>query len=315
MSFLVLAFYNFVKIEDPKQEVSKHKTFLEGLDAKSRIYISEEGINGQMSILEDQATAYKNWLHSQSVFQNMDIKEQKWHEHVFPRLTIKYRKNLVARDQSIDLSNRGSHLKPKQFREILEKEKDFLLLDVRNDYEWKVGHFKGAQLPPCATYRDFEIYAKNLKDKIPENTKVLMYCTGGIRCELYSSLLIQQGIRNVFQLEGGVIKYGLEEGSSNWQGKLFVFDDRLTVPISEEETAVVGNCHHCGEKSENYYNCANMDCNELFLCCPKCITKFVGCCQSSCQEAKRIRPYHEQNPHKPFRRAHYLRRIGSVNFD
>lgn len=305
MSYLVLAFYNFEKIENPQLEVAHHKAFLEAYDAKSRIYISEEGINAQMSIAKEHAAPYIDWLRSQNIYKNADIKEHIWHEHVFPRLTVKYRKNLVARDGKIDLTKRGRHLKPIQFRKVLESEKDFLLIDVRNDYEWKVGHFKGAELPPCENFREFETYAQKLKERVQPDTKVLMYCTGGIRCELYSSLLIEHGIKNVFQLEGGVIKYGLEEGSANWQGKLFVFDDRLTVPISEEETPVIGTCLHCQAQCESYYNCANMDCNELFLCCPTCISKFAGCCQLSCSESKRVRPYHEQNPHKPFKRSHH----------
>lgn len=304
--FFVLAFYAFSRIEDAILEVSEHRSFLEKLNAKSRIYISEEGINGQMSIAREDAYLYIDWLHSRKPFENTEVKIHGWHEHVFPRLIVKYRKNLVGRDQPINLANRGRHMPPKEFKNLLRQEtKDYLLLDVRNNYEWKAGHFKHAELPPCDNYREFEAYAEELKNKIDkDNTKVVMYCTGGIRCELYSSLLIEKGIKNVFQLEGGVIKYGLEEGSEHWEGKLFVFDDRLTVPISDEPATVVATCHHCGVSNDNYYNCANVDCNELFFCCPDCLQKMSGCCQESCRHASRIRPFQDQNPHKPFRRVH-----------
>lgn len=138
-----------------------------------------------------------------------------------------------------------------------------------------------------------------------------MYCTGGIRCELYSAILKEKGFENVYQLNGGVIGYGLEQGNKHWLGKLFVFDDRLAVPISQEgESPVIGKCHHCGKDNENYYNCANMDCNHLFLCCPECLKEFTGCCCSQCQQATRVRPYHEQNAHKPFRRwYHYEKEL------
>lgn len=304
--YFVLAYYAFNSIDDPHLEVKEHREYLGKLDARSRIYISEEGINGQMSIAKEDALLYIDWLHSKKPFKDMEVKIHGWHEHVFPRLIIKYRKNLVGRDQPIDLSKRGAHMPPKEFKELLDQDtKDYLLLDVRNSYEWKAGHFKKAELPPCENYREFEKYAQDLSEKIDtENTKVVMYCTGGIRCELYSSLLIEKGIKNVFQLEGGVIKYGLEEGSKHWEGKLFVFDDRLTVPISEEPTTVVSSCHHCGVSNDNYYNCANVDCNELFFCCPDCLQPTAGCCQESCQQAPRLRPFQHQNPHKPFRKKH-----------
>lgn len=305
--YFVLAYYAFVPLADPHEEIAEHKKYLQNLDATSRIYISEEGINGQMSAARDDALRYIDWLHSKPPFRDIDIKMHEWHEQAFPRLIIKYRKKLVARDKEIDLTKRGEHLSPAQFRSALDSDDNCLLLDVRNEYEWKVGHFDGAELPPCATFREFETYAKELKEKIDPKTKVLMYCTGGIRCELYSSLLMEHGIQNVFQLKGGIIKYGLEEGSKHWKGKLFVFDDRLTVPISPEETPVVGTCHHCQEKIESYYNCASMDCNILFLCCQACLEKFAGCCQASCMEAGRLRPFNQQNPHKPFRRAHTYR--------
>lgn len=131
-----------------------------------------------------------------------------------------------------------------------------------------------------------------------------MYCTGGIRCELYSALLKEKGFEKVYQLNGGIINYGLEEGSKHWNGKLFVFDDRLSVPISEEEAPVIGKCHHCDAPTETYINCANMDCNELFLCCPDCLKEHKGACQTTCENAPRTRPYQEHSAHKPFRRSH-----------
>ncbi|MGK5595249.1 MAG: rhodanese-related sulfurtransferase [Parachlamydiaceae bacterium] len=306
--YFVLAYYAFNPISNPAQEIKEHKDYLGALDAKSRIYISEEGINGQMSASKEDALRYIDWLRSKPPFKDIDVKIHGWHEQAFPKLTIKYRKNLVARNQEVDLSLRGEHMPAEEFKKLLDQDADnYLLIDVRNNYEWKVGHFKNAELPPCNNYREFENYAAELKNRLTESDKekkVVMYCTGGIRCELYSSLLMKHGIKNVFQLEGGVIKYGLEQGSKHWQGKLFVFDDRLTVPISEEETPIVGTCHFCNCSSDNYYNCANMDCNELFLCCPSCLEQHSGCCQDSCQHSSRLRPYHHQHPHKPFRKAY-----------
>src|SRR5262249_4140996 len=156
-----------------------------------------------------------------------------YHEHAFPRAIVKYRKNLVAHDQPVDLAKRGTHVSPKKWKEMLQEKDKYLLLDIRNDYEWKLGRFEGASLPPCETFRDFEVYADKLKEE-EEKKPVMMYCTGGIRCELYSSILMKKGFSQVYQLDGGIINYGLKEGADHWLGKLFVFDDRLSVPISEE---------------------------------------------------------------------------------
>lgn len=304
-SYLVLAFYHFVAL-DPQAEVLAHKAFFEVRDITSRIYISEQGINGQMSALEDDAKAYMEWMHSRPEFHNVHFKLHSYHEHVFPRKTVKYRKNLVAYDETVNLQNRGEHVSPKKWKDMLDNEKDCVLIDVRNDYEWKLGRFRGAELPPCETFREFNQYADQLKENVdPKKTSVMMYCTGGIRCELYSSILKERGFEKVYQLEGGIINYGLQQGSEHWLGKLFVFDDRLSVPVSDEPTDVIGTCHHCGVANDNYYNCANMDCNALFLCCPDCLKQYAGCCQESCKEAERLRPYHHQNPHKPFRKWYH----------
>jgi len=310
MDYSVLAYYNFVSIDDPKREVIRHKKFLATLNATARIYISESGINSQMSILTADLAAYQDWL-AQSPYYTMPIKIHTHHEHVFPRLTVKYRKQLVAIDETIDLSKTGVHLSPKEWREKLESNKEHVLIDVRNDYEWKIGHFKGSELPPCETFREFTEYAEELKTRIdPEKTEVLMCCTGGIRCELYSSLLLDLGIKQVFQLDGGLINYGLKEGNAHYDGKIFVFDDRLAIPMNPaepEKTNVIANCHRCNASVDTYYNCANMDCNRLFICCQDCIKELKGCCKEDCTHSSRLRPYNENTVHKPFRRQHHYR--------
>ncbi len=302
-NYKALAFYLFAPLANPKEEVLRHKAFCEKRDILGRTYISEQGINGQMSGEEHDAEAYMKWMHEHPVFKDVVFKVQDCNEQIFPKLTIKYRKQLVALDAQPDLSLRGEHLSPKRWKEMLDQDKNHILLDVRNEYEWKVGRFEGAEVPPCDTFREFQDYADELKKRVdPQKTPVMMYCTGGIRCEIYSAFLKEKGFETVYQLEGGVINYGQKAGCDHWLGKLFVFDDRLTIPISEEEAPSIGKCHLCGNPSEAYYNCANMDCNELFLCCPQCLEKFAGCCQEACKSAPRVRPHHEQNAHKPFRK-------------
>jgi len=303
--YLVLAYYLFTPIDNPQQEVLLHKDFLKSLDATCRIYISENGINGQLSAEKEDALKYMEWMHARPEFAKMVFKQQLHHENAFPRVTVKYRKQLVALDETYNLAKAGEHLSPSRWKQMLEQNDNKLLLDIRNDYEWKVGHFKGSECPPCETFRDFRNYAETLLQRVdPKNTPVMMCCTGGIRCELFSAVLKEKGFEKVYQLDGGIINYGLKEGSKHWLGKLFVFDDRLTVPVSHEPSPIIGECHHCKQPNDTYYNCANMDCNALFLCCKECLEKYLGCCKDACKSAERIRPY-QHCTHKPFRKWYH----------
>lgn len=309
--YIVLAYYHFLKppeaIEDPHKLVKMHLQFLKDKDVKARVYINEEGISGQMSIHEKDAESYMEWLHGFPYFKEMEFKVHLSEEHAFAKLTVKYRKELVALGVKVDMSLAGEHVSPQAWKEMIQsKDQNTILVDVRNHYEWRVGHFEGAILPNLETFRDFNDYIDQLKLQYnAENTKVMMYCTGGIRCEVYSALMKQKGFDTVYQLNGGVIKYGLEEGQKHWKGKLFVFDDRMVVSISEEEAEAISVCDHCGVKADVYYNCANMDCNELFISCPECAKKMQGCCCDSCITQPRVRPFVETTNPKPFRKLSF----------
>ncbi len=305
MKYYVLAYYFFTPIEDPASEVLKHKEFFLNRDIQGRIYISKEGINGQMSASPEAAKEYMDWLQSDPRFDGIEFKIHAWHEHCFPRMTVKVRSQLVALDQAVDMSKKGAHLAPEEWKKMLDlRDENTILIDVRNDYEWDIGHFEGAELPNLEKFRQFPEYARQLKaERDPSKTKVMMYCTGGIRCELYSALMKEEGFNEVYQLQGGIIKYGLESGSKHWKGKLFVFDDRLSVPITDQEPVeIISQCIHCQASTDLYYNCANMDCNELYLSCPACAEKTKGCCCAACEEAPRVRAFVKQDRPKPFRR-------------
>jgi UPF0176 protein len=300
MKYSILAYYAIVPIEDPRAEVVRHKEFFASRDFMGRIYISEQGINGQASGSAEHAEEYMDWLRSDPRFSGVSFKIHHSEEHAFPKMTVKYRRQLVAIDCEVDFSSRGEPLSSKAWKEMLEaKGPETLLLDVRNDYEWKAGHFEGAELPKLEQFRHFPEYAKQLKEKCdPAKTPVMMYCTGGIRCEFYSAVLKKEGFEKVYQLDGGVIQYGLDEGADHWKGKLFVFDDRLVVPLSlAGET--ISSCAYCGAPHDVYYNCANMDCNALFFCCQSCRQAHEGCCSDACRTG-RVRPITDSA--KPFRK-------------
>ncbi len=300
MNYCALAYYLFTPIADPRHQVARHKEFFQNRDMTGRIYISEEGINGQASGALEDAEEFMTWLRLD--YPEMVFKIHTASENLFPRMTVKYRKQLVAIDSSYDLTRRGQYLSPKEWRAKMESKEPYLLIDVRNDYEWAIGHFEGSTLPPLSQFRDFPAYA----DQLPKDQPVMMCCTGGIRCEIYSAVLRAKGIDEVYQLEGGIINYGLQEGRAHWEGRLFVFDDRLAVSIDGESVDPISACSACGAPSDTYYNCANMDCNELFLACSACIEKQCGCCCNSCQQAPRVRPYVREGGNKPFRRKHLV---------
>lgn len=312
MDYQVLAYYCITHIENPQAEVALHKEFLNARDFKGRIYLSEQGINGQASGRTDHAEEYKAWMGSR--FQKILFKIHPAHEHAFAKMTVKYRKQLVAVDCEVDFSKVGEHVSPEMWKKMLEERgEETIVLDVRNDYEWKIGHFEGSELPQLETFREFPEYAKKLKEtRDPKTTAVMMYCTGGIRCEFFSALMKQEGFEKVYQLDGGVIHYGLKEGGDHWKGKLFVFDDRLVVPVGESAPPI-SQCAHCGTPNDVYYNCANMDCNELFLCCLDCLKTHRGCCSADCACDNRIRPYQENA--KPFRRWDHQKKLAWRNAD
>lgn len=304
-SYVALAFYHLTDVQDPDVLVKKHKVFFENKDLTSRIYISKEGINGQMSAEESVALEYKHFLREDPRFKDVVFKEDRVAHNIFPRQTVKVKEQLVALDRPVDFTKAGVHLSPKEWRERLEKDDDFILIDVRNDYESEIGFFEGAEKPPCQNFRQFREYTEQLKQKVGEAKEILMYCTGGIRCEFYSAYMKENGFDKIFQLEGGVINYGHQEGAKHWKGKLFVFDDRMAVPISEEYCEPVACCRFCEAPCDTYYNCSNMDCNELFLACPDCIPQSKGCCQKSCLEG-RVRPFDPSQGNKPFCRKHLI---------
>lgn len=301
MRFLVVSGYKFLPIVDPRAEVACHQAFAKERELTGRIYIAEEGINAQFSGVEEDAKDYMAWLDER--LGGIDFKIQEHPEQAFPRMTIKVRRQLVALDQQIDTKQGGEYVSSKQWREMLESG-EYLVVDVRNDYEWEVGHFKGSERPTCRTFREFPDYARALKERHnPLKTKIMMCCTGGIRCELYSVLMKEEGFSEVYQLNGGILRYAEEEQGKHWDGKLFVFDDRLAVDVNPE-AEVVGKCRHCDAPAERYYNCANMDCNRLYLSCDACLEKTQGCCESACHGATRLRPLSHENRSKPFRRWH-----------
>lgn len=308
--YTALACYRFTPIQDPHAEVVRHNAFFENRGCTGRIYISSEGINAQLSGPTEQVCSYQEFLVQDPRFHGIHFNMQPAQENLFARMTIKYREQLVALDRPVDLSRRGTPLSPHDFCTAIASPQEKLVLDVRNNYETAIGHFEGAELPPYQYYREFPAYAEALRQRVdPETTPVFMCCTGGIRCELFSALLIELGFKQVFQLQGGLLNYGAQVGSAHFRGKVFVFDDRLAIPMQSsaptDEAEAISHCQHCSTPCDVYYNCANMHCNELFLSCPRCLEVQMGCCGNpECTSSSHRRPLDARTSNKPFRRKH-----------
>ena len=294
---LTLSFYAYAKIEKP--QLFRDNLFIawNALDALGRIYVANEGINAQMSIPADNLDAFRETLEvydfMKDIRLNVAVDQD---DHSFLKLTIKVRHKIVAdglNDATFDVTKKGIHLKAAEFNAILD-DPNTIVVDFRNHYESEVGHFKNAITPDVETFREsLPIINEQLKD-FKETKNLVMYCTGGIRCEKASAYYKHQGFKNVFQLEGGIINYAKqikEEGlESKFIGKNFVFDNRLGERITED---VVSQCHQCGKPCDNHTNCANDGCHLLFIQCDECQSAMENCCSVDCLETTHL-PLDEQ---------------------
>ena len=285
---LTISFYQYHKIENP--QLLRDKLFLEwnDLDVLGRIYISFEGVNAQISVPAENLYALKEQLDTISFLKDIRLNiaiEQ--NNKSFLKLKVKVRKKIVAdglNDATFDVTDKGVHLNAIEFNEMLAKP-DTVCVDMRNHYESEIGYFEGAITPDVDTFRDsLDLIGADLKDH-KEDKNLLMYCTGGIRCEKASAYYKHKGFKNVFQLEGGIIEYTRQvtsEGIENkFIGKNFVFDHRRAEKITDD---VVANCHQCGVACDTHTNCANEACHLLFIQCKSCSEKTQNTCSTDCQE-------------------------------
>jgi len=294
---LTLSFYKYAKIGNPK--VFRDHLFLSwsALDVLGRIYVAKEGINAQLSLPADRFQEFKNHIDSISFLKDVRLNiaiEQD--NKSFLKLKVKVRHKIVAdglNDDTFDVTNKGIHVGAEQFNQLIEDD-NTVLVDMRNHYESEIGHFKNAVTPDVDTFRDsLDIIEEDLKDS-KEDKKLVMYCTGGIRCEKASAYFKHKGFKNVFQLEGGIIEYARQVNDQNLEnkflGKNFVFDHRRGERISEE---IIANCHQCGKPCDTHVNCANEACHLLFIQCEACKEQMEECCSNECKDINRL-PFEEQ---------------------
>jgi UPF0176 protein len=284
-----ISFYRYFIISNPQEFRDQLYADWASLNCFGRIYVAREGINAQMSIPEDNFEAFLLTLNKYSIFEEIPIKYAiEDNGKSFYKLSVKVRPKLVADgldDNSFDVTNVGDHLNAAEFH-ILVESGQHILVDMRNHYESEVGYFKGAIRPEVDTFREeIALVTEMLADQ--KDKKLLLYCTGGIRCEKASAYLKHQGFQDVNQLHGGILEYARQikhlNLESNFIGKNFVFDERLGESVNGE---VISHCHQCGKLCDVHTNCANELCHLLFIQCPECAEKYQKCCSSECAEVR-----------------------------
>jgi UPF0176 protein len=288
--FRILLYYKYVAIEDFESYAKLHLKFCKSLGVKGRILIANEGINGTISGTADQADAYIYAMRMDPRFKDMKFKIDEAGEHAFKKLYVRPKKEIVTMNLEDDIDPNeitGKRLKPKEFLEAM-KEENVIILDARNDYEYDLGHFKNAVRPDVKNFKEFPKWINKNSDII-KNKKILTYCTGGVRCEKFSGLLVREGYKNVSQLKGGIIAYAKhpETRGSMFEGKCYVFDERISVNVNfAEGYTKVGKCLHCKNPHDRYVNCAHLSCHTQFICCEECEMKYKRSCSEACMEAK-----------------------------
>jgi UPF0176 protein len=290
---ITVSFYKYHHIEKPADLRDEVYEKFDQLKVLGRIYIATEGINAQISVPAEGFEAFKEYLYSIPFLDQVRLNTAVQDDgKSFFKLKILVRKKIVAdglNDSTFDVTNAGVHVNAVEFNR-LSQDQDTILVDMRNHYESEVGHFKNAIRPDADTFRqELQMVEDLMKDQKDKN--LLMYCTGGIRCEKASAWMKHLGFRNVFQLEGGIIKYAQEvkeQGLENrFIGKNFVFDERLGERITDDIIAV---CHQCGKPCDDHTNCSNEGCHLLFIQCADCGEKYKGCCSESCFETMTLPP-------------------------
>lgn len=293
---ITISFYQYTRIEDPQAFRNEFYQHLFDLQVLGRIYVAHEGVNAQISVPEHQFDAFRDYLYSipflNGVRLNIAVDDD---GKSFWVLKVKVREKIVAdgiEDPCFDITQKGKYLNAREFNEITE-DPNTIVVDMRNHYEYEVGHFENAVEVPSDTFREqLPMVVEMLQDQ--KDKQIVMYCTGGIRCEKASAYLRYHGFKNVFHLEGGIIGYvnkAREWGLKNkFKGKNFVFDNRLGERIGEE---IISHCHQCGKPCDTHTNCKNEGCHLLFIQCEVCAQQYNGCCSEECKQVLTL-PEEEQ---------------------
>jgi UPF0176 protein len=281
----VVLFYKYIPIVDPTLFAAEQRKLCSSLGLKGRVLIAEEGINGTLAGPVEAVNEYTSQLQSDARFADIDFKISHGDAQTFPKLVVKARREIVTLGAGPLVPDQDNHLTPEEWKRAIEEDPDAVLLDIRNRFESDAGRFEGAVVCQIENFRDLPAYIEKLDEL--KSKKVLMYCTGGIRCEKASALFRSRGFANVFQLHGGIVRYQEQFGNEHWQGECFVFDQRMTVRV-DEGLVQVGRCAHTGRLTSRFVNCLHDPCHKLFILdeqaerenpdyrlCPECLANGI----------------------------------------
>jgi UPF0176 protein len=302
--YQVLLYYNFVPVPDPEAERDAMEEFCKTNGLLGRILIAKEGLNGTVSGPLEPIRAYMKWIADHPVFHETQFKIDDVPGHTFLKLHVRVRPEIVHLGlEDLDMTQPvNNYVEPEEWREMLHSnDPDIVIFDARSNYETELGKFKNAISLDIDNFR--ELPEKLAELEAYKNKKIYTYCTGGIKCEKVSRLLMREGFQEVYQLHGGIIRYGHEAGGEDFEGSCYVFDQRVVVPVNHVNPDVLAQCKVCGSATEKYINCASPDCNAHFLICDACANRLEGCCSESCMENPRRRMWDG--------RGYYLRGLNS----
>lgn len=278
MKVIVTSFYKYVKIINPVYFRDKHEKFCNSLAVKGKILVAKEGINGSISGNKEQIEKYKKELLRNKLFKDIKFKDNLADSHPFKKTIVRIKKEVVTSGLKVNLKNKGKYISPEQLNNLIET-KEAIIVDARNNYESKIGKFKNALTPDIETFKEFKKVPKLLSKY--KNKKIVTYCTGGIRCEKASAFLKEKGFKNVLQLEGGILNYINQFPDKYFEGRCFVFDNRMSIP-SGPQSKEISYCEKCHVPSGTYVNCSNVNCDKMFISCEECSKKMKGACSKSC---------------------------------
>jgi UPF0176 protein len=290
LNFRILLFYKYVRIENAEQFAARHLAYCISLGLKGRVLVAEEGLNGSVSGTIRQTDDYKHHLQSDPRFADMEFKIDESTDPSFTKMHVRHKKEIVhfGVDEVNVWEHTGKYLEPEEWMKVKD-DPNVVIIDMRNQVEWQVGKFKNAITLPITHFRE-------LPDHLPElekfkDKKILAYCTGGIRCEKATAFLRENGFPEVYHLHGGIIEYAKKAGGKDFEGKCYVFDNRITVDVNEVNPTIISVCYCCGTPSSRFINCANDECNRHFIMCDACGWEMEGCCSNECRQHPDRRKY------------------------
>lgn len=282
--YTILLYYKYVAIPNAEQFAYQHLQFCKELGLKGRILVAKNGINGTVGGTPEQCEAYMKAMHANPLFAGMEFKTSTHAGPAFQKIFVRYRPELVTMQypEVLDPNIDGAqYIEPAELNALYDSGEDFLIIDMRNDYEAKIGRFKNAVTLPMQNFKQLPEIVDAHLDKFKDK-KIITYCTGGIRCETATALLKKKGFKNVRQLHGGVHVYGQQFPDTNWEGKLYVFDERVAVPINKNHK-ILATCMHCNIACDDYINCINAECNDRIILCADCRKKWNHACSEACK--------------------------------